>query len=167
MFDDEIHEDDLYEDYLVSVAAGSVLRRDGRPLHLTDVIKRRWGWPKKAARLAGQHFTREGLEVFLHDAQRRQQQQQLLKDHPAILVALLDGSARGATREALDVGRLLDRLELRFSSDIYEQGLVSSVIRTLAGHFGLTFQEMRTRINFQTGPLGERILHINTDGLDE
>lgn len=164
---EELTEDDLFDDDIVSVAHGTITRRDGKAMHLTDVIKRRWGWPKKAARLAGQLLRRENKPVYLRDEERRKQQQDLFQSNPEILVAWMDGAARGSTREANDSGRLLDRTEIRFDNEIYEEGLITQVIHTLASRFGVSFGEMRGRITFQTGPLGERILHVKTKGLEE
>jgi len=162
-----LDEDDLFNVDLISVGHGTIARRDGSPLHLTDVIKRRWGWPKKAARLAGQHYRREGQDVFLRDPERRSQQLELVKHRPDILIAWMDGAARGSSRESHDAGRSLERIELRFHEPIWEEGLITGIVKTIGDRFGVSFQEIQSRITFQMGPLGERILHVKTKGLED
>ena len=41
-------EDELWDEGTESVLDGEVVNRAGKPLHLGMLIKRRWGWPKKA-----------------------------------------------------------------------------------------------------------------------
>jgi len=45
---------ETYRSDVKSIKDGDVLTWDGRPVHFRTLIKRRWGWPKRAASLAAE-----------------------------------------------------------------------------------------------------------------
>lgn len=161
-----LHEEDLFDIDLQSVSHGEMRRADGRLLHLGDIIKRRWGWPKKAATIAGRMLHKAGEAVQLNGKAREAQQNELFQRDPQLAIALLSGLARGSTREMHDVGRVLDHVQVKFDCDIYEDGLITRIIYALAERFGLNYEEMRGRIKFHTGALGERVLFVDVEGIE-
>lgn len=164
------YEDELWDEDAGSVQDGHVYNRAGKPLHLGMLIKRRWGWPKKASSAAAKAlrelFAPEPVTLWLSNPHRQQQQADLFKAHPSILKDLLSGLARGAQREIRDAGAPIRGLQVFYTVPIPDEGLTSDVLRCIASHLGITMEELRRITDFDMDADGRKI-HVDTARLEE
>lgn len=154
-----------------AIPQGAVTRWDGRPLRVDAVIRRVWGWPKKAARVAAQIFRRDpSMKIAIGTQSRLRQQKKMLADDHSLLDLLLLGLAGRAYREVENGDREFAVVTLEFTPAVVNEGLVSALVQTVGHELGWTEGEARRRCQVTVGGTdgGEvaRIL-VDLDGEDE
>lgn len=142
---------DTYSRSIKFVEDGTIHDRHGRVLNLRDIIKRRWGWPKKAANLAAEViFQRacmsgdEPARIWVAQPERWQQQQVVFAAVPDLLGALMSGLCNGSSREAHDCDHDIVGISLSFTRGITDDGMVRNVIDAVARRMDCTADEVRS-----------------------
>lgn len=147
---------ETYAPHVVSVQEGDVRTYDGRIVCFRDLVKRRWGWPKKAA-IAATDFmvllSREtGLKpvLWVADPYRTQQQQMLFGNIPGLLDMLCAGLAIGSSKEAVDCDAPVRVLQVNFDVNVDDDGLVRDVTAVIAKRLGCSTQALRDVTKYNT-----------------
>lgn len=156
---------DLWDPGLEYVYDGEVLDSKDRPLKLHQLIKRRWGWGRASARLAANVLRNEApkdeaARLYLHGPRRTRQQLDLFKANPQILTKLLEGLSRGSLRDVHDAEAEIDHLHIRFGMYVPEEGLTNQVLHVIAGHLGITLDELREITTFEMSP-DSRVIEVD------
>jgi len=147
---------DTYRDVRF-IEDGMIEDRHGRRLNMLDLVKRRWGWPKKAATLAArwifEHAVMSGSEparIWVMQPERGQQQQLLFSSIPELLDALLAGLANGSSREALDCDNEIAGVHVNFTRAVTDDGFIRDVIEAIARRMNVTAHEVRAASTINT-----------------
>ena len=142
------------------VEDGQVTTWDGRPVYLRDLIKRRWGWPKKAAVHAAavlkEQYRTLGTPVrlYVQQPERGQQQQALFTVAPELLDFLLSGLANGSSKEAEDCDHEIVGVNVSFVRGVDDDGLVRDITSALAKRFAISVDDVREVTAYNTsGPV--------------
>jgi hypothetical protein len=148
----------LWRDGIEEIEDGTVETHEGRAVPFRSLVKRRWGWPKKAAYRAADYLLEqaeaEGRPAVLAVSKRKRDEQQraLFRELPGLLEDLLHGLSRGvAQREAIDASHIIRSLEIAFDRPITDDGFSRDVLHALANRLGTSVEELRSAIRFDTG----------------
>ena len=145
---------EMWADGVDRVTEGEVRTWDGRVVPVHALIQRRWGWPKKAARAAGELLrTRargKAVTLWVTNPMRHEQQLSVLAALPDVLADLFSGLARGASREALDADHMIHGVEVVFDHPISDDGLISEVTAVLANRLGTSSEAVRAATQYDT-----------------
>lgn len=165
-------EQEMWERGVDRIEDGEVFTYDGRPVHFRALLKRRWGWPKKAAYRAAD-FIIEAAEqqgrrpsIWVEKEQQTKQQLALLDAMPNLLEDLLHGLGRSSQREVFDASHELKSLMVSFADTISDDGFTNGVLHALAVRFGTTVVELRehsVRFNTTTDHVS---FHVEPDRYD-
>lgn len=153
------------------IADGDVVTEDGRPVNFRGLLKRRWGWPKKAAYMAADHLLEQarlrGTVAVLRvaDRDREMQQDYLMKQIPGLDSALRTGLARGASREINDASHEITGIEIRLREPICDDGLTTAVLDAIGRRFGVSAAAAREHVHFDT-ETSEILMEVNVARLD-
>ena len=152
-----IEERGMWERGLDCLQDGDVETHDGRPVHFRSLLKRRWGWPKKAAYRAADFLLEEAKRadreavLWLSKRKRDEQQRRLFAALPELLEDLTHGLSRGvAQREAFDASHEIDSILLAFDDPISDDGLSAEVLQAVASRLGTNVDELRGAVRFDT-----------------
>lgn len=142
-----------YERDVRFIDDGQVTTWDGRPVYLRDLIKRRWGWPKKAAIAAASFLkSQDGTaRLWVANPERTQQQQLLFAAIPSLLDWLCAGLANGSSKEAEDCYHEIVGVNVSFTHAISDDGLIRDVTGALARRLGCTPEDVREATSYNTG----------------
>lgn len=164
-------EQEMWEDGVESISDGDVFTHDGRPVHFRSLVKRRWGWPKKAAYMAADHLLELARSsgspavIWVSKKHRQRQQEELFEQIPDLLDALTHGLSRGAQREIFDAGHELRSITVRFRELLSDDGLSAGILHALAARLGTTVFDLRPAIHFNTGDR-DLIFTVDAGGFD-
>jgi hypothetical protein len=155
--DDKLEIADTYGNADVPcIQDGQTVTWDGRPVHLRDVITRRWGWPKSSALMAAMHLKDQAREhghsavVWIRDAERDAQQRELYAAIPDLLRTQNTGLANRSSREAYDADHELIGVNISFRRSVSDDGMVNFIIGALARRFACAPNDMRAATNVNT-----------------
>lgn len=142
-----------YERDVRFIDDGQVTTWDGRPVYLRDLIKRRWGWPKKAAIAAAAFLKAQDgtARLWVANPERTQQQQLLFASIPSLLDRLCAGLANGSSKEAEDCDHEIIGVNVTFSRSIADDGFVRDVTAALARRLGCASDDVRAVTQYNTG----------------
>jgi hypothetical protein len=162
----------LWADGIEEIEDGTVTNHEGRPVHFRSLVKRRWGWPKKAAYRAADYLLEAAREndsrAVLAVSKRRRdaQQKALFEELPGLLEDLLHGLSRGvAQREAIDASHVIRSLEVAFDYPISDDGFSADVLHAIANRLGCSVEELRGAIRFDTGT-PDLVFDVRAEGFD-
>jgi hypothetical protein len=148
---------ETYERHVRSIEDGTVRTWDGRPVYFYALIRRRWGWPKKAA-LAAAAFIKQMAEaqgrpvlLWVQNPERTQQQEILFAGIPDLRDMLCAGLANGSSKEAEDCDSLVVGVNVAFTRAVDDDGLVNGITHALAARFGCAPDNMREAVTYNTG----------------
>jgi hypothetical protein len=136
---------------------GQVQTWDGRNVFFHSLIKRRWGWPKKAANAAAAvivaHAKSMGTvpRIWVQEPERSQQQSILFSALPDLVQMLCAGLAGGSSREAEDCDHQIVGINVELSRAIDDDGLVNGITGSLAARFGCAPSDVREATRYHTG----------------
>lgn len=140
--------------YTERVRVGELLRHDGKPYSGDAVIRYAWGWPKSASTLAAHAIQdRQGDRRFLVELLEpdiTRQQDQVIRDRPEILPALMRGLHGRGTREHKRHDRPLRGIILTLDGWQDDAGLSTEVLRAAAIRFGSNLDEIASATEFTT-----------------
>lgn len=135
---------------------GQVLSWDGRVVPFKNILKRRWGWPKKAAGMAADWIQHEAKErgatpvLWVSNPWRADQQREVIAKVQGILEALFSGMARGASKESLDADAPIVGVEIDFDREITDDGLIRDITGAIANRFGASNDDVRKACTYRT-----------------
>ena len=133
------------------VEDGAFRSWDGKRVHLSTLIQRRWGWPKMAAKRAAKYLQaqaeRDGRKSHLELAidGRTAQQAELFSSIPGLVENLCTGIAHRSKKSAHHMGNTVTGIVVRFPTPITDDGLTQNIIAALANRLGCSSEEMRGR----------------------
>lgn len=136
------------------VSDGQVVTWDGRPVHFRTLLKRQWGWPRRAAYAAADHLLSEAAHfkgtavLHVNNPGRIIQQMKLLSALPDLQRDLLIGLAGSAIREASSASQEMDSLLLQFDKTMTDDGMVRGVLNALAQRLGCSIEDLRKACHF-------------------
>ena len=140
-----------------SVVDGSVVTWDGRVVNFKSLVQRRWGWPKKAAHAAAEWIKEQAKArgvpavLWVTNPRRREQQDEVFRALPMLLVDLCSGLARGSSKEAEDADHEIREVHVVFDQLVSDDGMVREIVHVLANKFGATANDVRAVCRFDTG----------------
>lgn len=144
-------QDTHHDDGPDCVRVGDVTDWTGRVLTATQVVQRRWGWPRKAATAAADVLQyRDAFPlVWVKGRRRFAQQQKVLEANPAILEHLFAGLSRGSSKERWS-DKPIRGVMLTLDEQRDDDGLVTGVLDLLADMHNCSTHDVRERCEFDT-----------------
>jgi len=164
--------EDTYDRRVAFIRDGTVHRRDGRPLRLRDLIKQRWGWPKRASDLAAEVIRRDAGDddaiLYVSPREQLKQQRWAIDQCPDIADSLLLGLARGKVRELPRNHKTLVGVVVDFYDDeVNDEGLSSEILAACARHFGESYPVVADATDFDTDEFGRFRMTIHLEELPD
>lgn len=149
---------ETYQEGVVSLCEGEIVRFDGGVMCLRDLIKRRWGWPKKAAVAAADFLNLLAREsgsgskpvLWVGDPYRQQQQQMLFECIPGLVEMLCVGLANGSSKESMHCETPVKSISIRFDRSIDDDGLIKEITSTIARRLGCSTIDLRSVTKYIT-----------------
>ena len=163
-------EDEIFDQSVSFIRDGDVVRSDGKTMRLRDIIKRRWGWPKSASSVAADYIrgSTKGVDpiVWVKGINREEQQMDVLLNAGGAMSKLLEGLARGSSKES--GSKPISGVSVVFDGpEIYDDGLVTDVVKSLACRLGMSMPDIRDITLFSRDEEGVVRLVVNVWDLNE